>query len=188
MAETADLKSLAQRVIARDTSRDSRRDRLSHRHGTEGVPAGQWNSLELMQPEPEADLNPKVPQLYGPTLIALREVCPAYVEAADWRRAIKDADRFLRSWGEQASAFGWTAPELFGLAPIPERPAPNWRRLSRYDLAGLIWLLRGRPVIALSNETAAIQCSGRGFTTYRRPRSCELFRSNANLVTTGQTG
>ena len=35
------------------------------------------------------------------------------------------------------------------LESIPEKPAPNYRRLSRYDETGLIWLLRGRPVVAI---------------------------------------
>jgi hypothetical protein len=168
MSETADLKSLAQQVIARDTSRDSKRDRLSRRLGTEGVPAGQWNSRPLVEPGLDADPRPKVPELYSAALTALREGCPAYVEAVDWRRALADGGGFLATWGEQASALGWTARDLFGLAPIPERPAFNWRRLSRYDQTGLVWLLRGRPVIALSAKTAAIQCSGFGVTTYRR--------------------
>jgi hypothetical protein len=42
-------------------------------------------------------------------------------------------------------AFGWTAPELFGLPPVREQPAANYSRLSRVDDIGLIWLLRGRP-------------------------------------------
>ena len=32
-------------------------------------------------------------------------------------------------------------------------------RLSRYDETGLIWLLQGRPVVALTEATAAIQSS-----------------------------
>jgi hypothetical protein len=38
----------------------------------------------------------------------------------------------------------------------PEKPAPNYRRLSRYDETGLIWLLHGRPVIALTQTAATI--------------------------------
>ena len=63
--------------------------------------------------------------------------------------ALSDAEIFLSLWGSQAGALGWTARELFGLHPIPERSASNFRRLARYDSTGLIWLLRGRPVIAL---------------------------------------
>ena len=59
--------------------------------------------------------------------------------------------------GRAADALGWTARELFGLHTPPERPAATYRRLSRYDETGLIWLLRSRPVVALTATTAAIQ-------------------------------
>ena len=64
-------------------------------------------------------------------------------------------------WGEPA-ALGWTSRDLFGLHRPPEKPHPSYRRLSRYDETGLIWLLRGRPVVALSERTAAIQSPDRG--------------------------
>jgi hypothetical protein len=48
---------------------------------------------------------------------------------------------------------------LFGLHTPPERPHPSYRRLSRYDETGLVWLLQGRPVVALTEATAAIQGS-----------------------------
>ena len=38
-------------------------------------------------------------------------------------------------------------------------PAPSYRRLSRYDQTGLIWLLRGRPVVAMTDSTAAIEAA-----------------------------
>jgi hypothetical protein len=43
----------------------------------------------------------------------------------------------------------------------------NYRRLSRYDETGLIWLLRGRPVIALTETIAAIQ-GATAVLTYRK--------------------
>ena len=49
--------------------------------------------------------------------------------------------------------------ELFGLHPVPERPAANYQRLSRYDETGLVWLLRGHPVVALMETEAAIQAA-----------------------------
>ena len=51
---------------------------------------------------------------------------------------------------------------------IPKKPAPNYRRLSRYDETGLVWLLRGRPVVALSDATAAIEHPTGAITIYRK--------------------
>jgi hypothetical protein len=90
------------------------------------------------------------------------------LDIADWQIAIEDGGSFLRRWAEQAEALGWTARDLFGLAPAPDKAAANYRRLSRYDLTGLIWLLRGRPVAALTEATAAIQHPRGSVTTYRR--------------------
>jgi hypothetical protein len=72
---------------------------------------------------------------------------------------VADAEYFLARWGQQAAALGWTERDLFGLHEPPEKPHPSYRRLSRYDQTGLIWLLAGRPVVALTEATAAIQSS-----------------------------
>ena len=50
---------------------------------------------------------------------------------------------------------------------MPERPAPSYKRLSRYDERGLIWLLRSRPVVVLTETTAAIQ-GATAVLTYRK--------------------
>jgi hypothetical protein len=94
---------------------------------------------------------------YASALAALRATCPAYVPDDRWRQVIADATSFVPEWGGQAEAFGWTARELFGLHTPPKRPVASYRRLARYDETGLIWLLRGRPVIALTETVAAIQ-------------------------------
>jgi len=75
---------------------------------------------------------------------------------------------FLAQWGGQAAALGWTAHDLFGLAQPPARPHPSYRRLSRYDETGLIWLLCGREVVALTETTAVIRSSTGAITIYRR--------------------
>ena len=93
---------------------------------------------------------------------------PGHVEAADWQQAVEDGRRFLAQWGERAEALGWTSRDLFGMAPVPDKPAANYRRLSRYDATGLIWLLRGRPVVALTTDTAAIQKPAGAITVYRK--------------------
>jgi hypothetical protein len=46
-------------------------------------------------------------------------------------------------------------------------PAPSYSRLSRYDETGLIWLLRGRAAIALTETTAAIE-GATALLTYRK--------------------
>jgi hypothetical protein len=58
--------------------------------------------------------------------------------------------------------------DVFGLHRVPDNPAPNYRRLSRYDETGLVWLLRGRPVVALTEATAAIENAGGVISIYRK--------------------
>jgi hypothetical protein len=93
---------------------------------------------------------------------------PALVDVTRWRQCVEDGKRFLAKWGEQAEALGWTSADLFGLHQPPEQPHPSYNRLSRYDWAGLIWLLEGRPVVALTETTAAIENPTGTITTYRR--------------------
>jgi len=104
---------------------------------------------------------------YGQSLAALRAECPAYVDAADWQQAIEDGHRFVTQWGKQAEGLGWAPADLFGLHTPPEKPAPNYRRLSRYDQTGLIWLLRGRRVVELTKDKAVIE-TPTGTVSYRR--------------------
>jgi hypothetical protein len=99
---------------------------------------------------------------------ALERGCPAYIDVADWQQAIEDGHKFLARWGEQAEALGWTTPELFGLDAVPERPAATYRRLSRYDESGLIWLLRGKAVIGLTAGEAVIRVHSGATVSYRK--------------------
>ncbi len=71
-------------------------------------------------------------------------------------------------WGEQALALGWTADALFGLHKPPDNPHPSYRRLSRYDATGLMWLLQGRAVVALTEITAAIESASGNIPVYRK--------------------
>jgi hypothetical protein len=98
----------------------------------------------------------------------LKSRCPGLVPRNRWQQAVQDSRRFLAQWGGQAEALGWTVRDLFGLAQAPARPHPSYRRLSRYDETGLIWLLCGREVVALTEATAAIQSWTGAITIYRR--------------------
>jgi hypothetical protein len=89
------------------------------------------------------------------------------VSVADWQRAVDDGRLFIVQWGERAEALGWTAHDLFGLHDPPEQHGPNYRRLSRYDVIGPIWLLHGRPVVALTADRAVIGTARNGLTFYR---------------------
>jgi hypothetical protein len=101
-------------------------------------------------------------------LSQLEARCPELVDPGSWQQAIEDGRRFLARWGEQAEGLGWSSRDLFGLAPVPDNPAANYRRLSRYDETGLIWLLRGRPMVALTADTAAIENPTGAVSIYRK--------------------
>jgi len=106
------------------------------------------------------------------TLAALEYRQPDLISLEDWQQAVTDGRRFIVQWGAQAEELGWTTEDLFGLHEPPERPATNYRRLSRYDATGLIWFLHGRPVVALNADSAAIGIAGSGrLTFYRYPQS-----------------
>jgi hypothetical protein len=104
--------------------------------------------------------NGSVPVVYAAACAALQAKCPTNVDQPRWHDAKADADLFLAQWGEQAERLGWTADDLFGLHPV----AP----LARYDDIGLVWLLRGRSVVALTDMEAAIQTASGGKLTYYR--------------------
>ena len=101
-------------------------------------------------------------------LSALESACPELVTEGRWRRCVEDGRRFLAAWADRAEALGWTARDLFGLMPVPGHAKPSFSRLARYDEIGLIWLLAGREVGALTEATAAIRSPTGAITTYRR--------------------
>src|SRR5262249_42168354 len=119
----------------------------------------------------------------GRTYAALAARSPEYVPADRWQQAVQDGRRFLAKWGGQAAALGWTPRELFGLSKPPKRPHPSYCRLSRYDEVGLIWLLQGRPVVALTDVTAAIENRTGAIAVYRRYDNRHLARSATTWTT-----
>jgi hypothetical protein len=105
---------------------------------------------------------------FGRAFSALEARCPDRVPTDRWQQAVEDGRAFLAHWSEQAQALGWTARDLFGLLTVPEDAKPSFNRLSRYDEMGLIWLLHGRRVVALSEDRAAIQSPSGNVTIYRK--------------------
>jgi hypothetical protein len=106
---------------------------------------------------------------YRRTFARLQLKPPTLVEIERWRRCVQDGSKFLALWGERAEAMGWRSTDLFGLHAVPDKPHPSYQRLSRYDATGLIWLLQGRPVVALTETTASIRNLKTGnVTVYRK--------------------
>jgi hypothetical protein len=105
---------------------------------------------------------------FGRTFAELEYRCPDYVDIASWHAAIADGRKFISRWGAQAERLGWTADDLFGLHEPPANPHPSYSRLGRLDCAGLVWILNGRPVIALTHTAATIRARASMLTWRRR--------------------
>ena len=129
------------------------------------------DALETKSSSDKSDKSDKSPRFgrFGRTFTTLEARCPDHVPTMRWEQAVDDGRRFLAKWGKQAQALDWTSADLFGLHTPPERPHPSYNRLSRYDATGLIWLLEGRPVVALTADSASIRNPATGsLATYRK--------------------
>ena len=85
---------------------------------------------------------------------------PLDMPALRWQQMINDTGLFLDRWAMEVLAVGWTSLDLFGVHP----KAPY--RAIFY--AGLVSLLNGRPVIAITADTAIIDCGKGVHHTYQR--------------------
>jgi hypothetical protein len=114
------------------------------------------------------DARNDIPAVFAVAYSRLIQTCPDKVDQDRWLRARADACAFLATWGEQAAALGWTSEALFGLHQPPPRPSSTYHRLSRCDATGLVWLLDGRRVVALTEDAATIRSPGGVNLTFRR--------------------
>jgi len=135
---------------------------------------------KLGQPAAEALANRTAPPVGAVTdwaagVARLRAMPPPrnYPEHA-WQQLIVDAGRFLDGWAAQAHRLGWPDWELFGC----HCRAP-W---SRIQGMGLILLLRGDAVAALTESEAAIRTRTGAHQTYRRKPSDPLHPAERCLV------
>ena len=85
---------------------------------------------------------------------------PHHWPAARWPQFVVDAESFCRDWAEKAFLLGWAAWELFGC----HRGAP-WGRIQGM---GLVLLLRGDEVAALTDAEAVIRTQSSARQTHRR--------------------
>ncbi len=84
---------------------------------------------------------------------------PAWTEDG-WKTLQGDALRFIQGWAGQAHRLGWGSLDLFGT----HRTAPT----VRFDCMGLVPLLNGHPVFAITEDSAAIKAASSGTLTFRR--------------------
>ncbi len=91
-------------------------------------------------------------------LIALP--CPASVRPPRWHRLQLDAAAFYETWAAQAAALGWSTYDVFG--------ANRTRPIERVDMAGLVVLINGRGLAALTDTEAAISTRTSASLTYRQ--------------------
>jgi len=85
---------------------------------------------------------------------------PRGFPAKDWHALHRDGTEFLRTWGRKAVALGWSTLDVFGV----HRIAPS----ANYAAMGLVLLLRGAHVVALTADSAMIQNSTGSRLTFRR--------------------
>ncbi len=90
----------------------------------------------------------------------LAMTCPASCPEAKWQVSREDAYRFLRDHAARAHGLGWTVLDLFGVHPV--KP---W---VRFDCMGLVPLLNGTKVTALSDIEAVIEKPNGARLTIRR--------------------
>ena len=85
---------------------------------------------------------------------------PGDVPPKRWHQFLIDVEIFVAAgWLDKARALGWRDSDLYGCDA--ERP------YARIDLAGLLWLLNGGRVIALTAELARIERGTTHMTFYR---------------------
>jgi hypothetical protein len=105
-------------------------------------------------------------------LAPLKEcTAPNWMMPDRWEVVLHDARRFLDQWSSTAHAMGWTALDLFGVHPT--RPAV------RSDVMGLLLLLQGGEVVALTEEGATIRRPSGAVLRFPRPAAGGVLLSEA---------
>src|SRR5215469_11507720 len=149
-AETADLKALAQRVLARDSDRDCNRDgasRDTHSTNRPAETADAWyllsESTETLATNSDTEGASGFPHECVAGLAQLHpDRSPADVPLARWRQFLADGRQLLDDGIiALAIAAGWTAYDLFG--------CDNTKPFARTDQMGFIWFVKGGRVVSM---------------------------------------
>lgn len=142
---TPSLKSLAAKVLARDTERDKARD------------TAQTAVPRSLPPVPlPVQAIPGVPASWSEGVALLTSMpAPATVDPARWAILGATAARLLRDHGAELHQAGWDALDLFGLnRHAPATYPPGW---------GLSWLLgRDGEVLEVTPDVVVVRHSPTG--------------------------
>lgn len=82
-----------------------------------------------------------VPRHYALAFAEFQHELPVGADLERWQLAINDAGLFLDQWGCSAHGLGWSCAALFGQSQLIAAASKQM---------GLIWLLNGRRVLALT--------------------------------------
>jgi hypothetical protein len=135
----------------------------------ERVRAAKPDLLNLLQNRADATLDPSRHALTAMPARAVADALarldpanpPRDVPLPRWQLFIDDCGHFLRlGWANRAQVLGWGPLELFGC----DRKRP----LARYDHMGLLWIIQGRKLVALTADTATIDTLTGSLQNYRR--------------------
>jgi len=86
---------------------------------------------------------------------------PSNVSARRWRLAVDAAGRFCDQWAAKAAALGWSTLDIFGV----DRLKP----VDALYTAGLIWILQGKVIVAISDDAVIVETVS-GIRQSYRPR------------------
>jgi hypothetical protein len=133
---------------------------LQVRDGARPVSAA--NPAKVANPDSSSANKPPQSWIEGVAQLDAERV-PGDVPPRRWRQFIYDTVRFLNGgFAVHAAALDWDALDLFGCDAS--------RPYARIDNAGLVWLLNGDRLVALTERSARIEAkSGATLTYYRKP-------------------
>ena len=127
-------------------------------HGNVAKEEGQYDQND------KNDQSPGMPRKWTEGVARLCAMpAPADVPERRWLRLFDDCSRFADRWAATAAALGWGPLDLWGCDPA--------RPFARLDKQGLLWLLDGRELVALTADNATIRTASGATLIYRRRAS-----------------
>ena len=115
----------------------------------------------LSRPEPEPAPDTVTPSEWAEGIARLQTMSPpANVPPRRWEQFIGDSARFTDLWTGTAAALGWGPADLWG--------CHQNKPYERIDCAGLLWLLNGAEIVALTADTATIRTRTGAIQSFRR--------------------